>query len=179
MKRKNSNSVCILTERNAESMKKFNCWEYKQNIMMSAPIDRPKRTPGLSDLAKHGFLKLSEDIRLDKIDNVVHLKNYVSPNISHVDMIAVLEKIKGYKKIQGLMMQSLDCITDKHLVLLLEVLMHSDCNIWFINIEEFNKVSTHCWYTFAENLSKTKVTHMYASENLFSTDLKKQMMVAI
>ena len=148
-------------------------------MMMSAPIDRPKRIPGLSDLAKHGFLKLLEDIRLDKIDNAVYLKNYVSPNISHVAMIAVLEKIKGCKKIQGLMMQNFDCITDEHLVLLLEVLMHSDCNIWFINIGEFNKVSTHCWYTFAENLSKRKVTLMYASEHLFSTDLKKQMMVEI
>ena len=71
--------MCILTERNEGSMKKCNCWEYKQNMMMSAPTDRPKRTPGLSDVVKHGFLKLPEDIRLDKIDNAVHLKKLCQP----------------------------------------------------------------------------------------------------
>ena len=55
---------------------------------------------------------------------------------------------------------------------LLQVLQRSSCKIWCLNIGETYKVKQKSWKRFAIGLQNTKITHMYASEHVISTELK-------
>ena len=55
---------------------------------------------------------------------------------------------------------------------LLRILRSPRCKIWCLNIGETYNISTPIWERFARGLRKTKVTHMYASEHVISTELK-------
>ena len=61
------------------------------------------------------------------------------------------------------------------MTLLLDVLKHTNCNIWCNNIGEFEHVTLECWNVFVDSLKETKVTHMYASEHLIPNELKVKM----
>ena len=144
---------------------------------MTRSSDRPKRKPGSFDMIK--VLNFFSTLELKRDISFLNLKSYFSPNLSSIAMKFLLQKLKGNEKIQALYLHSFDCIRDEHLELLLDVLKHQNCNIWCINIGEFDHVSLECWNLLANTLNKTKVTHMYASENLIQIGLKNKMRVEI
>ena len=112
--------------------------------------------------------------------SILHLKHYgLTDTLKPAVMDKLIMKIGKATSIQVLYIQNFpDAMRDIQLNNLMKVLKNG--NIWAINIGEASKVSRKGWERFADSLSETNITHMYASENtLLTKELKKKMMDSI
>eukprot|EP00944_MAST-04C_sp_MAST-4C-sp1_P016214 g16214.t1 len=154
----------------------------KTILAMGADIRVPRR--GRSVLHGEGvnLKRLYHELDNHKDYNlsILHLKHYgLTDSLKPAVMDKLITKIGKATSIQVLYIQNFpDAMRDTQLTHLLEVLKNG--NIWAINIGEASKVSRKGWERFANTLSETNITHMYASENtLLTKELKKKMMNVI
>ncbi|GAX13884.1 hypothetical protein FisN_5Lh220 [Fistulifera solaris] len=108
---------------------------------------------------------------------VLKMKKYVNdPNTPCLVIDAVLAALEENTNCEALYIQNFnEGMRDEQMMSLLQVLQRSSCNIWCLNIGETYKVKQKTWKRFAIGLKKTKITHMYASEHVISTELKDQI----
>ena len=109
--------------------------------------------------------------------SILHMKDYgLTDTLEPAVMDKLITKIGKATTIQVLYIQNFpDGMLDQQLEHLTSVLKQG--HIWALNIGEASKVTRRGWERFADALSETNVTHMYASENtLLTKKLKIKML---
>ena len=154
----------------------------KAVLAMGADIRVPRRGRSILHGEGANLTRLYHELDNHKDYNlsILHLKHYgLTDSLKPAVMDKLITKIGKATSIQVLYIQNFpDAMLDTQLNHLLEVLKNG--NIWAINIGEASKVSRKGWERFANTLSETNITHMYASENtLLTKELKKKMMDSI
>lgn len=142
-----------------------------------------RRQVGVDQLNRYGLRDLLQLLREDTSSQlrILRLKHYIDADANCLTMDTVLEALEHCTKVEALYIHNFEeGMRDAQLEHLTRVLKKG--YIWALNIGENFKLSAKAWCAFAEELPKTHVTHMYASEPHFGgiTDkLKLQMRKSI
>lgn len=108
---------------------------------------------------------------------VLKMKKYVNdPNAPSVVIDAALDALEENTNCEVLYIQNFnEGMRDRQVLHLLRILQSPSCKIWCMNIGENYNVGTRTWDKFTKGLSRTKITHMYASEHTITTQMKDEI----
>jgi len=141
-------------------------------------VRRSTRQPSRSAITSLSVQTLVEKLKMNDPDCVVlKMKKYLpDPNTPSVILDTVLDALEVNTNCQALYIQNFnEGMRDEQFLHLLKILQQPTCKIWCINVGEIYKVKTRTWATFAEGLTWTNITHMYASEHVISSAMKEMM----
>jgi len=145
-------------------------------------VRRSVRQPSRHVLKSPQVKNLLKRLRSNHEDMVVlKMKKYISdPAAPSIVIDVALEALEKNTNCEALYIQNFNtAVKDKQVIHLLRILQLPTCKIWCLNIGETYNVTDETWEMFAEGLTKTKITHMYASEHTITAALKEQIRATI
>lgn len=141
-------------------------------------VRRSIRQPNKALLRSKEVRMLAEKLKMNDSDMVVlKMKKYINdPNVPSPVLDTVLDAMEENTNCEALYIQNFnEGMRDKQVLHLLRILQQPFCNIWCLNIGENYNVSDEVWDRFTKGLIHTKITHMYASEHMITTDMKDEI----
>jgi hypothetical protein len=123
----------------------------------------------LSDLAQSNVRCVPKTLRL---------KNYVNSDVSTQVIDAIFNALLDNEFVEALYCHNFENgMTDPQIDLLIKVLKKG--RIWCLNVGENFRVSRDGWTRLADSLGETNVTHIYVSEHIISSEMKKDIIATV
>ena len=138
-------------------------------------VRRSHRDPSRAYLERTDLKTLLIKIRDNHDDTVIlKLKDHLMSDINSVVLDEIISALYSNKVCQALYFQNLSkAMNDQQLGALIGLLKKK--KIWCMNLGENYHVSIGGWVSFCNLLPLTLVTHLYISEHVISSDLKKKI----